>query len=152
MLTLQITVKGNKEAMAKLRRVGFEFDNFSEELGSVSKYLNDFFSRAVFESEGGVYGTRWQALTPRYGYRKRVTFPGRGILERTGQMRRSFISNSSATVLRIGNKAPYFKYHQLGLGKMPARVMMRIDGDRKKKIVGLIHAGLDERIKRALAS
>ena len=100
-LKVQIKVVGKEETLNKLKKVGVQLDNFSEEFRKSGDFLVNFFSRDVFTSQGQIIGEPWKQLKPSYEFRKRVKWPGRGPLEQTGTMRKSFKAISSATFLKI---------------------------------------------------
>jgi len=106
----------------------------SEGLKSSGQYLVDFFGTDVFESEGAVYGSRWSELSPGYEQWKTQHYPGRGILERTSTLRKSFGFMSTDTYLKVFNPVVYFRKHQLGEG-VPQRMMMKLDKQRIDEII-----------------
>ena len=149
MLSVTIKVIGTEKARETFRRLGVSISNFSKELKTTGEYLVGFIKGPVFETEGQVYGGAWRSLNPGYQAWKQTNYPGRGTLELTGTMRKSFQAQSSQMFLRVFNPTPYFIKHQLGRDRMPQRVMMRIDEARKQEIVKIIHKGLVERVRKA---
>jgi phage gpG-like protein len=83
---------------------------------------DDFYAqeKAQFKSEGAEGGERWQELTPEYAGWKAVRFPGRPILQRTGDLVKSLTSGNDPNAVRVrerktltlGSKIPYAIYHQ----------------------------------------
>jgi len=80
-----------------------------------------------------------------------MRYPGRGILEATGRMRDSFQYESSNMWTRVFNTVNYFKYHQSRMPRtrLPRRVMMKLDNQRKQSIVQIFHKGLDNFIRKS---
>jgi len=82
-----------------------------------------------FQTEGAEGGAEWQQLSEKYGDWKRVHFPGKPILQRTGDLERSLTSASDPNTVRreerktltLGSRVSYAIYHQTGTKKMPAR-------------------------------
>jgi phage gpG-like protein len=66
-----------------------------------------------FKARGGAFGN-WQ--------RRKKSYP-HSILEKTGRMRKGFTSTISTDELVFRNSRSYFRFHQLGTRKMPARKM-----------------------------
>jgi phage gpG-like protein len=92
---------------------------------------DDFYAqvRAQFSSEGAEGGDRWQQLSEEYAGWKEKHFPGKPILQRTGDLMESLTNPNSANAVHIeerktltlGSRVPYAIYHQTGTGKMAAR-------------------------------
>lgn len=93
---------------------------------------DDFYALEMdqFKSEGTEGGEKWQALSPAYGGWKEQHFPGKQILERSGDLVRSLTSGSDPNAVKIeerktltlGSKIPYAIYHQ---SPKPRRVLPR---------------------------
>lgn len=85
-----------------------------------------------FATEGGYASGGWAHLSPDYAAWKAVAYPGKGILQATGKLRRA-ASEPSRTVtpnsLVLTIHSDYLKYHQDGTSNMPARPLI-FDGDR----------------------
>lgn len=148
MLQVSIQIQGDKKTIARLKRAGVNITDFSEELRAVGEYLRDFVGRLVFETEGGILGARWAPLSEPYGFRKRTEYPGRGILERTGRLRRSFLFKSTATMVLLYNPTPYLKKHQFGIG-VPRRVIYQVDKERADQATKIVEEGMRGRVRRA---
>lgn len=146
MASVEIRVRGTKEAIAKLNRVTSM--HFDREFATVTRYLVQFFKTAPFATEGGVYGSRWAPLAPSTVASKARRYPGRGILVASGKMRAGFVGTSGPRSTLIRNTVPHFKYPQRGTSKMPARVSMKLDAPRAKRVVSIIGEGLRQRIAR----
>ncbi|MDE2097862.1 MAG: phage virion morphogenesis protein [Patescibacteria group bacterium] len=92
---------------------------------------DDFYAQEKdqFKSEGTEGGEEWQQLSPEYEKWKEVHFPGKPILQRTGDLYKSLTSASDPNTvnrqerktLTLGSKVPYAIYHQRGTSRMPAR-------------------------------
>lgn len=150
-LNIKIEVRGGENTLKRLREAGVNLNDFRDELRDVGKFLVDFYQGPVFETEGGITGERWAPLKPAYEFWKRRVYPGRGILEASGTMRRGFQFAFSSTSLRVYNLVKYFIYHQMGTRKMPSRVIFKLDEARIREIVKIIKTGLFTRISRALS-
>lgn len=142
---LDIEIEGEKKMARRLRNVGDEATDFRGPLRETGKYLTQFFSTKVFDTEGAVYGKPWQRLSSQYANRKQKLYPGKGILEATGRMRESFEYDQRPNEVRVHNTTSYFKYHQSNQPrrKLPRRVMMDLDEKRKQGIVKIFHDNLE---------
>lgn len=93
---------------------------------------DDFYAQelAQFESEGEEGGEGWQELSPAYAAWKEAQFPGKPILERTGDLKASLTREGDPNAVRIeerktltlGSRIPYAIYHQ---SIEPRRVLPR---------------------------
>lgn len=71
--------------------------------------------RRQFETEGEFGGDRWAALSPDYAAAKAIRFPGKKILEATGDMRRAASNPRRAvtpTSMTLTIDDPKLSYHQ----------------------------------------
>lgn len=92
---------------------------------------DDFYAQEKdqFKTEGAEGGEKWQELSAAYWEWKEAHYPGKPILQRTGDLERSLTSGSDPNAVRreerktltLGSRVPYALYHQLGTKRMPAR-------------------------------
>lgn len=146
-VTVQIT--GASEIKAKLARLGrglFQLDNGMRQIG---EYMANYFANEGFASQGQVFNNTWPRLNLQYAQWKAVHFSGRPILERTGQMRRSFAYKSGSNSVTIGNNQPYFKFHELGGTRLPQRQMMGINEPNKRMIAHILQNEIRNKIEAA---
>lgn len=83
---------------------------------------DDFYAQVKdqFKSEGAAGGEKWQALTDEYAGWKAVKYPGKPILQRTGDLYKSLTSGSDPNAVKreerktltLGSSVPYAIYHQ----------------------------------------
>lgn len=149
MLNVQITISGDKKITEKLKKMGASFDDWSETLHSVGDYLMDVYSRQAFDTEGGILGIRWQNLSPIYELWKAKHYPGRGILERTGALKKGFTMNVQPKRLELQNLVKYAYYHQKGKG-VPQRQIIGVDSSIKTKIIDYFKIGIHNKLVEAL--
>ena len=93
---------------------------------------DDFYAmeKDQFRSEGAEGGERWQELSAEYAEWKEARYPGKAILERTGDLKASLTSGSDPNAVKIekrkmltlGSKIPYAIYHQ---SPKPRKVLPR---------------------------
>lgn len=109
--------------------------------------------KAQFESEGAHGGGRWAPLSERYARWKQKHYPGKPILERTGDLKKSLtergapgaVFRSEPRALTMGTDVPYAIYHQTGTRKMPARQEIRLTSHFKIEAMRLIQEYLVHR-------
>jgi phage gpG-like protein len=92
---------------------------------------DDFYAQVKdqFRTEGAEGGERWKPLSEDYARAKELRFPGKPILERTGDLRKSLTLPNDPNAVRVeerktltlGSRIPYAIFHQTGTTKMPAR-------------------------------
>ncbi len=149
-IKIELRINGDKETVARLKKAGVQLNDFSEEFKSLSNPLLDYFSNSVFETEGQIFGEPWPKLKPEYEFRKRVVFPGAGILVASGDMKKAYRARSSSDFLQVYNPTEYFKYHHSDAprtSKLPRRIMLKFDEERIKMIISTIEEGLFRRIR-----
>jgi phage gpG-like protein len=130
---LSFSIEGDKQFSRRLHIVTDGVSDFTNPLKQVSTELHKTF-QLNFSQRGGLFGG-WPERTPQFKKGQRTdTWP---LLEKTGVMRKSFLTSSTKTKIELTNSAEYFKYHQSNQPRkrIPRRVMMKIDQDRKTFIV-----------------
>lgn len=107
-----------------------------------------------FESEGAQGGRKWAPLSPAYAKWKEARYPGRPILERTGDLKRSLTSEKDPNAVRVeqrkglmlGSKIPYGVYHQSPRprGRLPRRAPILLSARFKREAMRHMQAYLVE--------
>lgn len=147
-LRLEFSIEGETVLLRKLQGVEQEFKDWTPEFRKVGNMLAKTF-KDNFQSEGGMLGKPWQPLAAKtLREKRRLGYPD-DILVRTGKMRDSFRSEANATFVDIWNEMPYFVYHQSNQPrkKLPRRIMMRLDEQRKQAIVKIFQQAVGEKLK-----
>lgn len=111
-----------------------------------------------FESEGakGASG-RWKALSPAYTRFKEIHYPGKPIMQATGDLYESLtdpeapgaIYRPEKDGLTIGTTVPYARAHQRGNSRLPARPLVSPSEAQKRRIQKAIQVGLVQFTRRA---
>jgi len=100
-------------------------------------------------------GPGWAPLSPAYAEWKQQHFPGKPILQRTGALYGAMTSASrfggsqskiSGDTLSIAPTVPYFRFHQQGTGRMPARPMIDFS-ELEPKVLPYIENWLSRRAR-----
>jgi len=150
MITVDISITGDKATIKALKEMGAELLDWSAEFDQAAKTLVRIFEVRQFETLGDYLGMRWASLSPSYEARKRAK-GGRDILELTGTMRHSWDSNSTKDTLSIGNTSDYAVFHQLGTKFMPARPLINVNDNLKEDIGKIFKSGLELKLRRAFS-
>lgn len=107
----------------------------------------DLFARELgkqFATEGGHASGQWRALSPKYAAWKARNYPGKKILERSGDLKRSLTRRPfGVEVIRehdmhIGTGVPYARFHQRGAGRLPRRPPLALTEDAKRRMVKIV--------------
>jgi len=132
-VNLQVTIEGEKQVSRRLLILVDGVTNYTEPLYKINGELHKTF-QMNFSQRGSLFGG-WAPRKPQFRQGVRVdTWP---LLQKTGGMRKSFRSTLGSEELVIRNVSPHFKYHQSNKPRrrLPRRVMMKIDKERKDFIV-----------------
>lgn len=149
MVTMHVRLEGIPQSKEMIELVRQAASDMRSGFRSVGEYLLHVYSVEVFESEGAIYGKRWAPLNPKYSLWKSTRYPGRGILERTGRMRRSFRAVSTRDYLTINNSVEYLRKHQNGDG-VPKRVIVDLQKRQRDRVEELLSDDLMRRLRFAL--
>lgn len=83
--------------------------------------------RRQFETEGAFGGQKWADLSEPYATWKAANFPGKGILQRTGDMKRAASNPARAvtpTSLTLTIESDVLAYHAEGNTNLPQRLLV----------------------------
>jgi phage gpG-like protein len=128
---LGFELEGERQVSAELGIAADHIKDWRQPLTSVGSELLKAFD-LNFASRGQLFGG-WAPRTKDYPW---------PLLEKTGQMRKSFHSQVAGDAVVLGNPTPYFKYHQSNQPRrrLPRRVMMKIDEARRNLIFKIFQA------------
>jgi len=150
MLNVRVEVRGDKRILAQLKSVMSAFKDWKPELQAVGDYLVSFYRDPVFETEGGIFAARWAALSQPYQAHKTTNWPGRGILEASGTLRKSYETRVFSQLLQLINPTEYAVLHQWGTSRMPARVLIKVDDARRAQIIDIFKKGALIKLQNAI--
>lgn len=136
-LTLGYKIRGADDNLA-LEKMQIAFERTAEGLEDFGRHLfpklSAIFEQEIseqFDAEGhGPNRGKWRPLTPLYGKWKELTFPGKKILELSGDLRAALTTSSSPNALRVESgtqfnfgtqNLEYASFHQTGTAKMVDR-------------------------------
>ena len=149
-LTLSFAIEGEQQLLRRFAGIEKEMHDWTPAFKESIEALKDIFGNKVFETRGGAIGEQWEALDPEYQRWKSMHYPGKGILEASGAMRRSFETMFKADQAAIWNTASYFAYHQSNQprSKMPRRVMMKLAEEQRQIVVKIFHTLFVKKLKK----
>jgi len=126
MIELQADIEGERELSRRLLIMSDGLEDFTTPLTKIAGELTKSFDEN-FDTRGSLFGG-WAPAKRDYGH---------PLMEKTGEMRNSFDDQVFPDHAILSNHAPYFPYHQSNKPrqKLPRRVMMKIDQQRKTYIV-----------------
>lgn len=100
--------------------------------------------RRQFDSEGAYGSGGWAALSPAYAAWKARAYPGKPILERTGDLKDSLTQRPfgveviEARAMAVGSGIDYGRFHQAGTSTMPRRRPVEFPESERRTWVKLI--------------
>jgi phage gpG-like protein len=112
---------------------------------------DDFYAleAAQFKSEGAEGGEKWPELSAGYAGWKEAHYPGKPILQRTGDLVASLTSGSDPNAVKreerktltLGSKIPYAIYHQSPKPRrvLPRRPEIMLPADFKRQVMKYLH-------------
>lgn len=167
-LTMHVVISGDKEIISKLRKLKQSIFTFERAMKTIGEELTSYFSNQVFASQGGILGERWPALSEKYRIYKATghttlnlarqkattnvnTYPGRGILVKTGEMKNSFVFEADNKSVFITNTSDHFPFHQSNesRSKLPRRVMMKTTPEIRQVVTQIVDDEIKNKIRAA---
>ena len=146
-MSLAITINGDVRLAKKLNKLSAAIQNPKKALKEVGKFVISE-TQEQFKTEGTRLGRKWKELaTSTLIAKARDGYGGKGMLERTGRLKKGFKSDLSKFKVRIHNPVPYYQYHQLGGTKLPQRVMLDTPERVKQEIVGIFLQDIKKALK-----
>jgi len=144
----EITIKlDDTEVKKKIFALEQGIKDFQKPLSEIGDELLEFYGNTVIESQGVEIGDPYRKMTAgtirarlnRWGYYAQMPIRTDKILIWTGRLQKGFFKEVSKLTLKIGNKVPYFKYHQVSTGRPPQRKMLGITSKVIEKVVSKLN-------------
>ena len=131
-LEIQLIDQDFREAIARLQVAAADL---SPLMAQIAAHLEAVAQRAFENESDPNTGGKWAALSPRYLARRQRMgrWPGK-ILQLTGEMAASLVSESDADSALVAIGTSYAKYHQFGTSRMPARPFLGLDEQGEQDI------------------
>ena len=135
------------EGEAQIDRTLARFADNVADATSLWDVLADRFARLErrqFDSEGAYGSGGWAPLSPAYAAWKAAAYPGKPILERSGDLRESLtvrpfgIEVLEPGFMVVGSGIDYGRFHQAGTDRMPRRRPVELPESERRHWVRLI--------------
>jgi phage gpG-like protein len=151
-INIKLEITGDKYTAAALAEIEARMRDLRPYWAQVARVFYEE-ERRLFETQGD---GNWAQLSPRYRARKLREYPSTGILERTGDLRRSLVGGGGASsvffaqplALTLGTRVPYARFHQFGTSRMPARPPIITTEAEADEMAAVIRDGLMETARR----
>lgn len=140
-IQLEATIEGDKQLSRRLLVMADGIGDFGSTFDDIGDELLQSFE-TNFDSRGALFGG-WLPAKKDYGH---------PLLEDSGEMRGNFDKSTFPTFVKLSNPTPYFPYHQSNQprsGKLPRRVMMKIDMQRKQFIQKAFQQHINDTIRES---
>lgn len=152
-MQVTITIRGSSEVKSRMRKLGVSLYDFSTAMQKIGEWAARYYASQGFISQGGVYGNVWPRLSARTVYAKSKLYPQHvnTPLVASGKMKDSFMFTSNKEQVIIGNKMPYYKYHQSTAPrhKIPRRQMAGVNDPIKQIVRSLIREDIARKLRVA---
>lgn len=129
--SLRFSIEGERPFIVNLKEFQENFQTAAPAFEAMADFQASIWKRQ-FDQEGAYTGSgRWAALSPNYGAWKQRHYPGKPILQLSGDLYDSMTSRPFGTDIVesdrmvIGTGVPYAAYHQHGTESMPARPIIQ---------------------------
>lgn len=148
-MAVTIKITGLPEEVRRLNNLGQRLRNFDSAMRNIGDSVVKYYAGPGYASQGGVFGIVWPSLSPVYAKRKAKFYPGRGILEASGNMKRSFDYESGIDSVSVTNTAPYAIYHQSTEPRsiMPYRPIMKVNDDVKDIVKSILQDDISDKLQ-----
>lgn len=149
-MKISIKVTGDKKINQDFAALKAALYDINPELKKVSRWILNFVTNDVFQSDGQIISSPWKELKTRTQTEKvRKGFVGKGILERTGDLRRGWKGRIFGNKLIFENKVPYAVYHHEGRGHNPKRKLYKMTGYFERQIYSQLEKELTKKVEKA---
>lgn len=132
-----ISIIGGTALKIKLKKYEAFMLNPRDALREVGKAVVSYNRKNMLDEGKSLNKTRWKALSPATVAQKVAKgYGNKRILERNGYLRgQHTILKESRNSVTVGNKASFYKYHQLGGKNLPQRRMVGINESINKLVL-----------------
>lgn len=139
-MQISVVITGTKELRAKIKKIGPSLHLFQGAMNEIGKEGARYFANEGMASQGGVFGSVWPRLNPKYSVTKAKNYPGRPPMVKTGKLKSGFQYSANNTQVLIDNAVDYFKYHDSTAARkvMPYRQMTGVNSHVENMIKSII--------------
>lgn len=146
MADMSISIDGATRILQKLDGLA----EFLKDPKDTLEEIGDFGIEEVdqqFATEGTRLDKKWKSLAKNTQRQKAMMgYGSKGILERTGALRRSVIKETTKLKVTIKSTSKIAEYHQLGMGYNPQRKIFATPQNFKGNVVEIINKGIRSKI------
>lgn len=150
MLKVHVNIRGDKETIARLNKVGDQLSDWTSTLVKVSDLLQRIFEVRNFSTKGGYIGTPWAPLKPSTVKYKAIHFRGKGILQATETMQHAWDKTITPRKISFFNTTDYAHWHQTGTSRMPSRALIDVNQRVKDDIIEVFKIDLSQKLTQAM--
>lgn len=141
-MSLSISVNGATRVVEKIDGLEKLFANPRPALEDIGDLIVSETDKQ-FETSGSRFGKKWKKLKRATQIQKaKLGYGSKGILERTGELRYGFKKDVARYKVTVSNPITYYKYHQLGMGYNPKRVMLDAPEKVKQDIIEILNKAI----------
>lgn len=140
---LSFNIEGEQQISRTLLLMASKVKDWSPAFQDTAITLKNIFQNDVFETQGEVIEENWSPLKKAYALQKAKKYPGKGILEATGNMRAGFMTLWRPDMAMVWNQVEYFKYHQSNQPRssnLPRRVMIKLAEIQREQVVKIFQS------------
>jgi phage gpG-like protein len=146
-MSFTIEIDGDQRIVQKLGSLNTLVKDPQQQLTETGDLLIQEFEDN-FPVEGKRLESPWQELTAETIAQKiRMGYGSKGILERTGALKKAFTKSVSKLKVTVTNTATYYKYHQLGTKYIPERTIIKSTERIKQDIIEIFNKAIQEKLK-----
>jgi phage gpG-like protein len=140
----KLNIFGDERLLKKFDDIEGYLDDLRKPLNDTGDLLMDKYDDN-FPAEGRILRKPWKQLkASTLAQKARLGFGNKGILERTGKLRKGFEKKVTSGSVRVFNEVPYYKHHQKGSGRLPQRKMIDITENIKQDIIEIFRKRLSK--------
>lgn len=146
---LRWDIEGKRELSRRLEGMASHIKDMTTPFRKSADMLVGVYSKDVFDTQGAVFGRKWQRLSPyTVAQKARAGYGDKPILVRTGALQRGFRRIVASDQAVVYNDMEYFKYHQSNRPRhrIPRRILMRLDENLKERVVKIFQRYLHEQL------
>lgn len=150
MLKVHVNIRGDKETIARLNKVGDELSDWSSTLTKVGDLLLRIYEVRQFQTIGAYAGSRWAPLKPSTVRSKAKHFRGKDILQATETMQHAWDKMITPRKISFYNTTDYAHWHQTGTSRMAQRPLIDVNKRVKDDIIEVFKIDLTEKLTKAM--
>ena len=149
MINLNVKIEGLRELKSDIDKFTREVGSLDSPLKEAGKYMEE---QAVmnFSRKGSLMQTGgWSPLKQSTKDYKAKSFPNKGMMIRTSNLKNSFDSSrTGAGKLKVFNPLDYASYHQEGTINLPMRILLKFEKQQVSDITKIMHNWVEKTLNK----